>query len=32
MKVEWNKDAEAASSQAKAQNKPVLVDFSAAPA
>jgi len=32
MAVSWNKDIDAALSQAKAQHKPVLVDFSAAPA
>jgi uncharacterized protein YyaL (SSP411 family) len=32
MAVSWNKDVDAALSQAKAQDKPVLVDFSAAPA
>ena len=32
MAVEWNKDADAALAEAKAQNKPLLIDFSAAPA
>lgn len=32
MKVRWLKDADEALAQAKASNKPVLVDFSAAPA
>jgi hypothetical protein len=32
MAVEWNKDADAALSQAKAEKRPLLVDFSAAPA
>jgi uncharacterized protein YyaL (SSP411 family) len=32
MAVKWNKDADAALAEAKAQNKPLLVDFSAAPA
>jgi hypothetical protein len=32
MAVSWNKDIDAALSQAKTQHKPVLVDFSAAPA
>jgi uncharacterized protein YyaL (SSP411 family) len=32
MAVEWNKDADAALSQAEAEQKPLLVDFSAAPA
>lgn len=32
MSVQWIKDADAALSQAKAAKKPVLVDFSAAPA
>ena len=31
MSVNWIKDADAALAQAKEQNKPVLVDFSAAP-
>jgi hypothetical protein len=30
--VEWKKDADAALAEAKAQKKPLLVDFSAAPA
>ena len=32
MAVTWNKEIDAALAQAKSQNKPVLVDFSAAPA
>ena len=32
MAVSWNKDIDSALSQAKAQHKAVLVDFSAAPA
>ena len=32
MAVEWKKDADAALSEAKAAKKPLLVDFSAAPA
>ncbi len=32
MPVSWTKDADAALAQAKQQNKPVLLDFSAAPA
>jgi uncharacterized protein YyaL (SSP411 family) len=32
MPVNWIKDADAALEQAKAQNKPLLIDFSAAPA
>ena len=32
MKVNWNKDADAALAQAKAAEKPLLIDFSAAPA
>ena len=32
MKVQWLKEADEALAQAKAANKPVLVDFSAAPA
>jgi uncharacterized protein YyaL (SSP411 family) len=32
MAVEWQRDADAALSQAKAEQKPLLVDFSAAPA
>ena len=32
MAVTWNKDIEAALGQAKTQHKPLLVDFSAAPA
>jgi uncharacterized protein YyaL (SSP411 family) len=32
MKVNWLKDADAALAQAKTSKKPLLVDFSAAPA
>ena len=32
MKVNWQKDADAALTEAKNSNKPVLIDFSAAPA
>ena len=32
MAVEWRKDADAALSEAKSAGKPLLVDFSAAPA
>jgi len=32
MLVNWLRDVEAASAQAKAENKPLLIDFSAAPA
>ena len=32
MTVAWNKDADAAMAEAKAEKKPLLVDFSAAPA
>lgn len=32
MKVQWLKDADAALAEAKTSNKPLLVDFSAAPA
>jgi uncharacterized protein YyaL (SSP411 family) len=32
MLVNWMEDADAALGQAKAQNKPLLIDFSAAPA
>jgi endonuclease/exonuclease/phosphatase (EEP) superfamily protein YafD len=32
MAVNWNKDIDAALSQARSEHKPVLVDFSAAPA
>ena len=32
MAMQWNKDADAALAEAKAMKKPVLVDFSAAPA
>jgi uncharacterized protein YyaL (SSP411 family) len=31
MPVQWNKDIDAALSEAKQQNKPLLLDFSAAP-
>ena len=31
MKVQWLKDADAALAEAKTNNKPLLVDFSAAP-
>jgi uncharacterized protein YyaL (SSP411 family) len=31
MPVNWIKDADAALSQAKEKNKPLLIDFSAAP-
>ena len=31
MSVNWIKDADEALAQAKEQNKPVLIDFSAAP-
>jgi uncharacterized protein YyaL (SSP411 family) len=31
MPVEWIKDVDAALAQAKQQNKPLLLDFSAAP-
>jgi hypothetical protein len=31
MSVNWIKDADEAISQAKEQNKPLLIDFSAAP-
>jgi hypothetical protein len=30
--MKWNKDADAALAEAKATKKPVLIDFSAAPA
>jgi len=30
--MQWNKDADAALAEAKATKKPVLIDFSAAPA
>jgi uncharacterized protein YyaL (SSP411 family) len=30
--VEWKKDVDAALEEARAQNRPVLLDFSAAPA
>lgn len=32
MKVNWMKDADAALAEAKSSKRPVLVDFSAAPA
>jgi hypothetical protein len=32
MAMNWNKDADAALAQAKQDHKPLLVDFSAAPA
>jgi hypothetical protein len=32
MTVQWNKDADAALKEAKETKKPLLVDFSAAPA
>lgn len=32
MAVQWNKDADAALAEAKSSNKPILIDFSAAPA
>jgi hypothetical protein len=32
MSVQWKKDADAALSEAKTTKKPLLVDFSAAPA
>ena len=32
MLVNWIKDAEIALAESKAQNKPLLIDFSAAPA
>jgi hypothetical protein len=32
MAVAWKKDADAALAEAKAENRPLLVDFSAAPA
>jgi len=32
MSVSWNKDVDSALNQAKTQHKPLLVDFSAAPA
>ncbi len=32
MAVEWNKDVDAALGNAKEKNKPLLIDFSAAPA
>jgi uncharacterized protein YyaL (SSP411 family) len=32
MPVKWNEDVDAALAEAKASNKPLLIDFSAAPA
>jgi len=32
MLVNWKKDVDAAFAEAKAQNRPLLIDFSAAPA
>jgi len=32
MLVRWKEDADAALAEAKAKNKPLLIDFSAAPA
>lgn len=32
MTVKWNKDADAALAEAKKEKKPLLIDFSAAPA
>ena len=32
MAVQWNKDVDTALTQAKTDNKPLLIDFSAAPA
>ncbi len=32
MAVNWNKDADAALAEAKTSRKPLLIDFSAAPA
>lgn len=32
MAVQWNKDVDAAFAKAKSENKPLLLDFSAAPA
>jgi hypothetical protein len=32
MAVEWKKDADAALSEAKSKGRPLLIDFSAAPA
>lgn len=32
MKVQWMKDADAALTQARTSKKPLLIDFSAAPA
>jgi hypothetical protein len=31
MAISWNKDVDAALAQARQQNKPLLLDFSAAP-
>lgn len=31
MKIEWGKDVDAALSEARAKQRPVLLDFSAAP-
>jgi hypothetical protein len=31
MSVQWNKDADAALAEAKGRNRPLLIDFSAAP-
>lgn len=31
MAIKWNKDVDAALAQAKAANRPLLLDFSAAP-
>jgi hypothetical protein len=32
MAVQWNKDVDTALAEAKAEGKPLLIDFSAAPA
>jgi hypothetical protein len=32
MDINWNKDADAALAEAKSSKKPLLIDFSAAPA
>jgi len=32
MAMQWNKDADAALAEAKREQKPLLIDFSAAPA
>lgn len=32
MAVQWNKDADAALAEAKSSKRPLLIDFSAAPA